>query len=273
MSRKALMLLMMGVVLAWTAVGQAAPVVIDTIYYYAKADAYDTSVFPYVGIVDHHDSSDGTGVVAYATYKNATGYASVNNYDPGNNPGQHFMYVSTGETGDNRLGEAFATAQWSFKGPANGKVTLSFDYSLAVLTEGYAGAEAVMSLSLIDPQLNENVLIDPYADAPNPYHLAVSSSGTTSDPNAADSIKGKYSETLDVTPDQEYTIDLELWWVYSEGYVGTAATSEDWIDNVALNGVFVATPPAAAEIPTPSTLLLLGSGLAGLLGWGKRRLG
>lgn len=98
---------------------------------------------------------------------------------------------------------------------------------------------------------------------------------------AAQKEAGAVSQTFDVTgftPGQWVTLkpwldnttlfkDIQPRWV--SVHVQNIQNSNDaiYIDNVYLNGVCTGT-----SIPEPSTLLLLGSGLAGLVGFGRKKL-
>ena len=244
MLRKALMTLMVAGVLAWSAVVQAAPISFYCTDYFALAMAQNTDTGNYEKDVV---SSPSSPISAFAEKGNATAYASAGV--------EKFLFAEASESGENWLAQTWVHADLRFT-TSSDQVRLKFDYYLEAYSIGDAAAYAQLHLYLDGSSWHPDDII---ADA--------SSSGNMND---SDSISGSVNELLSVTPGQEYQLWLEIWWVYAEGYTGTAAYGQAWIDNFSLDDGTTAPPDPT---PAPATWLLLSSGLAALLGWRRWRSG
>jgi len=77
----------------------------------------------------------------------------------------------------------------------------------------------------------------------------------------------RYGQWITVNPFDNYWFrDFQPRWVSVEVKIAQGRRDLIWVDNLILNGKCV-----PERIPEPSTLLLVGSGLAGLVGFGRRR--
>ena len=256
MLRKALMLLVVAVVLAWTAASQAAPVSFYFTEYSGTAIAENTSTHVKVQneFLVGTDYASSPPASASATYMNANAYTSAG-------MDGYFLYAEAAETGESRLGQSWNAADLRFQATTN-QVVLKFDYFAAAMSSGDASAEADLKGYLTD--FTSNLWEFPFTFA------YAASSGTPGDESASDSVSGSVNVTIAVVPGEFYALDLEVYWVYAEGYVGTAAYGQGWFDNLSLDD---GNGPPPDPLPAPATWLLLGSGLSGLLAWKKSRWG
>ncbi|MGB8990909.1 MAG: hypothetical protein WCD80_02525 [Desulfobaccales bacterium] len=236
------MLLMVAGVLAWSAVVQAAPISFYYSNYYAYTSAENTDAGGYDKDVVTNSSPP---ISASAQEGNATAYASAGV--------TKFLFAEASESGENWLAQSWVHADLRFTASTD-QVHLKFNYYLEAYSVGDAAAYAQLHLYLGGSSWQPDDII---ANA--------SSSGDMSD---SASISGNVDEVVAVTPGQDYQLWLEIWWVYAQGYTGTAAYGQAWIDNFSLDDG--STTPATHS-PAPATWLLLSSGLAALLGWRRWR--
>jgi hypothetical protein len=284
MLKKVLIVTVAAVVLAWNVAGHADPVVFYTEFSAHAGAGIEFSMTdwnqqdkPEIGDPAIHT----TPVVATTFYSNTNGFASayagagVTVHDGATGEDKfHVLYALAGESGEGLLAESWAHADVGFY--ADSKTTVSFDYKLLASAIGDAAGEACLTFQFINPNQDvqwEIVAYDPDYDAMASGYVDI-----YGNPQAdAQTLSGTFSKTFntpEVGGEQDYHVVLDFWTVYAEGYEGTSALSEAWFDNLMIDDLLILNPPDdgddVAPVPTPSTLLLLGSGLAGLWGWRRK---
>lgn len=242
MLRKVLMLLMVAGVLAWSAVGRAAPLSYYYTNYYAYTSAENTDSGGYDKDVV---TSASPPISASAQEGNATASASAG-------VGK-FLFAEASESGENWLAQSWVHADLRFTASSS-QVSLKFNYYLEAYSVGDAAAYAQLHMYLGGSSWQPDDI--------------VANACSSGDMDDSAIISGSVNEVVEVTPGQDYQLWLEIWWVYAQGYTGTAAYGQGWIDNFSLDD---GTTPPATHSPAPATWLLLSSGLAALLGWRRWR--
>lgn len=260
MLRKALVLLVVAGVLAWTAAIQAAPIPYNIggttgIYfteYYGDAYATDSHYYD-----EHSFTVPSLPGSTSASEPNASGYASA-----GMNG--HLLYMEGAATAaGTEAGSTGVHADLRFYGPASGQVTFSFDYYGLASCSGPGSAEVDLYSSFSNFTSGSNLwTIMPTAA------VSVPTGSTDGD---SQSVSDHVTETFAVTPGTEYDLWLEVWWAYAiNDDAGNSAFSQAYFDNLSLDDGTTG-PPPPDPTPAPATWLLLSSGLSALLVWRKRR--
>ena len=249
MLKKALMLLVVAGVMAWTAASQAAAVP----YYFSEyyGDAYATDGHYY----DEHNFTVALPPSSTsASEPNASAYASA-----GMNG--HYLYVEGAATGaGTEAGSTGAHADLRFYGPASGQVTFQFDYYGLASCSGSGSAEVDLYSYFMNFSSSTNLW--------SIFPTAAVSAGASGD---SQSVSDHVNETFTVTPGQEYELWLEVWWAYAiNDNAGKAALTQGYFDNLSVDDGTVG-PPPPDPTPAPATWLLLSSGLSALLIWRRRR--
>ncbi|MGB8990910.1 MAG: PEP-CTERM sorting domain-containing protein [Desulfobaccales bacterium] len=252
MLRKALMLLVVAGVLAWTAASQAAAIP----YYFSEyyGDAYATDGH-------HYDEHNFTTALppgsTSASEPNASAYASA-----GMNG--HNLYMEGAATGaGTEAGSTGAHIDLRFYGPASGQVTFQFDYYGLASCSGSGSAEIDLNMYFANFTSGSNL----WAIVPTAA-VSVPAGALNGD---SQSVSDHVNETFTVTPGTEYELWLEVWWAYAiNDTAGNSAFTQGYFDNLSVDDGTVG-PPPPDPTPAPATWLLLSSGLSALLIWRRKR--